>query len=502
MTLGPQSEKQAMMLNHNAQILVLGGAVGGMKTFSTCMIPLRYADCPFFNGIIFRRTTVQVKGQGGLWDTANDIFAMIPKEHRPKVREYDLTATWMNGENGTKGAKLKFSHMEYVKNKLDHQGLQYTFVGFDEGTHFEWEQVEYLMSRMRSKSKYPSRMVISCNPDPDSWLYEMVEWYLTEEGFPDKNKDGVMRWFIRRDGEFIWSTDKQKLIDEYSTEHKTVKPVSFSFISSTIYDNKICMENNPEYVDWLEGLNKIEQSRLLHGNWKVRPEGANYFKREDLVSVDKVPSGSICARGYDKASTEPHDINKYPDFTASSKQYKDRDGNIYLVGDYHRDGKDKDTEVYGKYRKKPGPRNQAILKQAIYDGNDCVIILPKDAGSAGDVEYTEHSKQLISEGFSVKKDPAVNGASKLTKFEPFSDAVAAGYVHIVENTFPNKATIESFLKDLESFDGGKSGKLKKDDIPDAVATTFNYLSQARNVPIVLRNQKSTPTIAKAVLEAR
>ncbi len=115
--LGPTSLKQELILNSDAQMLVCGGAAGSGKSFLLNLIPLRYVDCPKFNGIIFRRNTVQLKGAGGMFDTAKEIFTNLPKDNRPIVREYDLTATWPNG------SKIKYSHLEYEKDKYSHQGL-------------------------------------------------------------------------------------------------------------------------------------------------------------------------------------------------------------------------------------------------------------------------------------------------------------------------------------------------------------------------------------------
>ncbi|MCP4341355.1 MAG: hypothetical protein GY799_21370 [Desulfobulbaceae bacterium] len=473
--LGPASKKQELILNSDAQILVCGGAAGSGKSYLLNMIPLRYVDCPKFNGIVFRRTTVQLKGQGGMFDTAREIFTSIPKNSQPHIREYDLTATWANG------AKIKYSHLEHEKNKYDHQGLQYTLIGIDEGTHFSFTQVEYLMSRLRSSSKYPSRMVISCNPDPDSWLYDLVEWYLDDEGLPDPKKDGKVRWFIRRDGEFVWGS-KKELIKRYSTERKPARPISFQFISSTIYDNPIVQENNPEYVDFLEGLNPIDKARLLHGNWKVRPLGANYFSRDDLNKADRVPKGALCCRAWDKAATQPSDVNAYPDYTACCKMYKTEDGEFYITGEFDKDNHDADDpECFGRFRFRPGKRDMTILKQAMYDGPDCRVILPVDPGAHGLTEYIESAKKLAVQGFICKKDVVAPQRSKLQKFVPFSSAVENHLIYIVESTF-NKRTLEKFYKELEAFDGERSGKLLKDDWPDAVATAYNYLTKETIIP--------------------
>lgn len=195
------------------------------------------------------------------------------------------------------------------------------------------------MSRLRSQSKYPSRMVISCNPDSEHMLAKLVRWWLDDEGYPDPEKCGKKRYFIRRDGEFIWGDSKEELIEKYTTVNGLgveikPRPLSFSFIGATIFDNPVCLRDNPEYLAFLEGLPELEKAQLLHGNWFAKPEGANYFQRSFLRDADRVPLGSVSCRAWDKAGTERTSGNKFPDFTASIKVSKDSDGFYYLSGDY------------------------------------------------------------------------------------------------------------------------------------------------------------------------
>jgi len=273
------------------------------------------------------------------------------------------------------------------------------------------------------------------------------------------------------------------LIKKYSTGKKKVKPVSFSFLSSTIYDNKICMEQNPEYVDWLEGLNPIEQARLLHGNWKVRPVGANYFKREDLQKAEKIPLEATCCRSWDKSSAVQTDVEKFPDFTACIKMYKTPTGEFYISGEPHPNCHDDyEKEIYLKFRAKPGRRDNIIKKQAEFDGCDCFVVLPQDPGAAGATEYQESAKKLAQYGFIVKKDPIASNKSKLQKFSPVAAAIENGLVYIVESTFPNKQTLEAFYKELEAFDGERSTRQRKDDWVDTVATAYNFLSKSIVIP--------------------
>lgn len=123
MVIGPKSPKQEMILNSEADVTIIGGAAGSGKSHLLQMIPLKLVDDLNTTCIMFRRTTPQIRGQGGLWDLANDIYSQLPKSMKPKMRTQALEAKFPTG------ARVRWSHMENVKDKFNHQGLQYTFVG-------------------------------------------------------------------------------------------------------------------------------------------------------------------------------------------------------------------------------------------------------------------------------------------------------------------------------------------------------------------------------------
>lgn len=469
-----------------AQIIVIGGAAGSGKSYLLQLMPLLFIDDPKTNCIMFRRTTPQITGQGGIWETGKDIFNAMPTKQRPHIRERALEAVFPivdkdNGKIRYDGAKVKYSPMEHCKDKLNIQGLQFTFIGVDEACQFEWEQLEYMMSRLRSDSKHYSRMVMSCNPDPDHEIRNIIDWYLDEDGYPDPEKDGVIRYFIRRDGIFLWGASKQELADRYDIpEDKWVGNIlSFSFVSANVYDNPHMMESNPEYVAFLEGLNEVDKSQLLHGNWDARLSGANYFERNWLKTVDKLPSGTTFGRGYDLAATEVSQVNKFPDATTGVKMHKDKEGYFYLVGDYCESFIDEDTSVSGRILKRVGERDNIIIKQAAHDGTDCIIVLPIDPAAAGKQVYQEMAKKFANLGYRVKKDPIAGNKAKLTRFLPFADAAENGLIYIVKSSF-DTPTYEWIMKELESFNGERSSSSRKDDFPDCIATIYNYLCQTKN----------------------
>lgn len=423
---------------------------------------------------MYRKTNPQL--EGGLWPNGRSIYANnMPKGMKPRIREQKKEIVFPNG------AKIKYQQAENTaRAKDDAQGQEFTLVGVDEACQHDWEFLEYLMSRLRSKSKHFSRLVMSCNPNPDHKIRELIDWYLLDTGLPDPEKEGVIRYFIKQGDTFIWGDTREELGVKYgiSEDDWEEKILSFSFVSGLVYDNPFMLENNKSYVAFLEGLNEVDKAQLLFGNWDVRLSGSNYFLREWLVEVDKVPIKAVCARGYDFAATERSQVQKSPDATTSIKLYKDRDGIFYLSGEYHPDFIDEDINVHGRMCKRVGERDNIILKQAAYDGEECMIISPVDPGAAGIQVFTEMAKKFNRAGFRFKKDIIPTNKSKLTKFLPFADAAENGLVRIVRSTF-DKPTYEFIMKELEAFNGERSTADRHDDFADCLGTVFNTLSAGR-----------------------
>lgn len=479
--LAAQEGAQSVALNCDADVIIYGGAAGSGKSYLGLLKCLMQSADSAFNGIVFRRTSTVMRD--GLWAEGKAMF----RPWKPRIQEQPMRMEWDNG------AVLKFNHMEHEKDaEKDHQGKQYSLVVFDEATHFTEYQVTYLMSRLRSAAKGNSQMLLTCNPDPDSFICKWIEWWLDEDGFPIRERSGVKRYYANINGELKFAATPEELLEKYEDflkvynrntgEYVITQPKSMCFISGTIFDNPALIEANPQYLSELNSLPPIEKARLLDGNWYVRPEGSNYFTRNWLNKVEALPKYLVGCRAWDKASSEPSDINKYPDYTACIKMYKSREGHFYIVGDYASTCIDKlENQVYGRFRETPGSRDQKILDQAIHDGKDLTIVLPQDPASAGATEFQESAKKLILEGFGVQKDPTPSQTSKLTRYVPFSSACENGLVYILEHTF-NKATLEAFYKEHEAFDGERSTKMRKDDWPDCTASAFNWLCKKAVIP--------------------
>ena len=93
------------------------------------------------------------------------------------------------------GASVSFSHYENDKAGQMYQGLELSNVFYDEAAHASESHIWWLISRLRTKANLNPSIWLSCNPDPDSFLFDYVKWWLYDEtsdkhGLPDPEKNG------------------------------------------------------------------------------------------------------------------------------------------------------------------------------------------------------------------------------------------------------------------------------------------------------------------------
>lgn len=500
-TLAPQPGKQTLAMNVRDKngniptVMIYGGAAGSGKSRLLLTKAAYYAyQDPDFAGVMFRRTSPPLKAAGGLFTEAKKLFSPFGT----KVREKDMEILFQK----TSGGNLKFTHLEHENDaEGNHQGLQYSFIGFDELTHFSITQFIYLIGRLRSESAEDSFVLGTTNPDPDSWVFDWVEYYLREDGTPDESKCGQVRYFVIVEDKPVFADDEETLVKEYpelcwvhnpnTGEEVYVPPMTFCFVSGNIFDNPALIKSNPKYLSSLKAQTKVNRSRLLDGNWLARPEGSEMVKRADFKKAESVPFGAWGVRAWDKAYSEPSDKYRFPDYTASIKLYRTQKNLFYVVADFHPDNIDPKSEIYGRFRKTAGIRDQWIQRQAEMDGEDCKIILPRESGS-GVAEYEAMSASLNACGFQVASMPT--NTKKMQRYATFASAVKNGSIYIVEGSFPNKATLDAFYKELESFDGERSTATKKDDWCDAMSDAYNYISKKKHIPSFSMPKIDAPTI--------
>ncbi len=434
----PQPGPQYDFLNSKADIVIYGGAAGGGKTFALLMEALWNHDVRNFSAVIFRRTSTQVRNPGGLWDTSMEFFTDFGGMPKESLLEWDFPS----------GAKIKFAHMEHEKNRFDWQGSQIPLIGFDELTHFSWQQFVYMLSRNRSTCGIAPYIRATTNPDPDSWVRKLIDWWIDPNtGYPISERSGKIRWFAIHNDETMWSDSREELIEQFPNS----LPKSLSFIASTVYDNQILLSKDPGYLANLKALPRFEREQLLMGNWNIRPTAGMFFQRIYFEIVRAIPKKTKAVRYWDRAATKKTETND-PDYTVGIKLEKDQDNILYV------------TDMV-RLQQTPLSVQNAIKNTATQDGYSVRIGIEQDPGQAG-VSEADYLVRML-QGFNVRTYKSTK--DKVTRALPVSSQAEAGNIKLLLAPWN-----EDFFREVENFPEGSH-----DDIIDALSGAFLMFTEQK-----------------------
>lgn len=441
--LKPQEGPQEIFLSTPADIAIYGGAAGGGKTYALLLEGARHTNNPKFGAVIFRRQSIQITQEGGLWDSSFEVYGGV-KGAEPKTsprRHWRFKS----------GARVGFAHIDGDKDLGKWQGSQIALIGYDELTHFTKKQFFYMLSRNRSACGVRPYIRATCNPDSDSWVADFIEWWIDPKtGYPIAERSGKIRYMARVHDDIIWGETKEELV-EAGIESNDIKSVTF--IASTIQDNKILMEKDPGYLANLKSLPLVEREQLLNGNWKIKPCAGAYFKRTQLKDILKVLPDDIVAvcRGWDLAATD-EDENKEAAFTAGVLMAKRACGRFLVL------------DVINQ-QLKAGDVRKLIMTTAQTDNAKYGWVrqrLPQDPGQAGKEQAQSYVNMLA--GYDVVIKP--ESGSKESRAEPMAAQWQLGFFDVMEGEWN-----ESYFNQLESF---PESKFK--DMVDAGSSAFGEIT--------------------------
>lgn len=458
----PQPGFQTMFLSSPADITIGGGAAGCGKTFAEIIEPLRNIQNPKFGAIFFRRTTPQIRTIGGLLDESKNVYTKF------NAKLNDQMLTW----GFPSGATMKFNHLEYEKNIYDHQGAQYPLEIFDELTHFTKKQFFYLLSRNRSTCGVKPYTIASCNPDPESWLAEFLEWWIDQEtGYPIQERAGKLRYFTIDKDNYIWGNSPAEVVAKvpYIFEDDALKDVnidqlikSVTFVPGNIYQNKILLAKNPNYLSNLLSQDEVEKMRLLGGNWKKSLDGLSLFdfeacrnlfsnfpektEQDRFITCDAARFGANLAVIFTWVGWEVIRINI---FTKSPIDLLgrciEREREVYLI-----------------------PKSQVLIDQDGLGGG--LVDYGKYKGfSGGDSVMIDPSTKIVENYYNLKTQCFYKLADKINKFnilihvEPdsvFVDGQPATKVKVGNKTYDIKELIIRHLRCIKRKITDGDGKLR------------------------------------------
>lgn len=423
------------------------------KTFALLLESLRHVDNGGFGAVFFRRNMKQIMNEGGLWDTAIKMY--LPIGGISKLSPMP-TIIWPSG------AKITFSHLQLKDDVLGWQGAQVCLICFDELTHFEESQFWYMLSRNRSTCGVRPYVRASTNPDVNSWVADLIKWWIDQDtGYPIPERSGVIRYMYRQGGEIIWDDSREQLAKKVGVSPDKAKTLikSFTFVASSIFDNKILLEKDPSYLANLNALTTVDRERLLHGNWKIRPAEGLIFSRTAVSYIDAAPTKLRYCRKWDLAATEPSETNRNPDATAGVLLGVDNERNYYVL------------DVIRRQENAASIRRLVLLtaEQDKKKYRNVTINISQDPGQAGKEQAQSYIKMLA--GYKVVA--RAESGDKVTRAEPLAAQWQAGNVYIVKGDWNSM-----YVDEMEKFPDGEH-----DDMVDASSGAFNELTKHGGIDI-------------------
>lgn len=412
----PTSKQAAFLLLQNREAFY-GGACGGGKSVALLMAALQYSNIPGYNAILFRRTFSELELPGALMDMAAEW--LHPFKKSKEIHWSELKKRYTFPGNAT----LTFGYLDKAGDRLRYQSAYFHFAGFDELTHFEQTDYEYLWSRVRRNKKQrdlgiPLRVRAASNP-----------------GGPGH------QWV------------KQRFLVEGLEKGRIFIPA--------------VMEDNPHldietYDENLMELDPVTRAQLKEGDWNISG-GGKIFRREWFGIIDRLPDvgGKFVprVRYWDLAATDK-DVSKVygyrPAYTVGLRMAKFKVNNdyIFVIEDVQRFQKTPD-EVEAKIKEITAMDNQGHQGKV-------EVWMEQEPGSAGINTINYYQKSLKGYSFRGYKETG----SKVLRANRVAATAGAGKIKLLRGVWNN-----DFLDEVNFFPEGRI----KDQV-DAFSGAFDKLN--------------------------
>jgi hypothetical protein len=310
--------KQTVAYESPAKEILYGGAAGGGKSHLFRVAAISWcAQVPGLQVYLFRR-----------------LFDDLYKNHMEGPTGFPaLLAEWMNAGhckiNLSKnfiefwnGSKIHLCHLQHEKDVLKYQGAEIHVLMMDELTHFSAKMYRYLRGRLRLgglsvpaalRGMFP-RIICGSNP-----------------GGPGHNwvKAG---WVDAAPPLAVWQTDKKE------------GGLTRQYIPARLDDNPTLQENDPDYLDRLEGLgNDALIKAMRDGDWNIVAGGALDDVWSDRVIVPRfqVPASWYIDRSFDWGSAHPFSVGWWAEADGTEATLPDGStwcpprGSLILSGEWY-----------------------------------------------------------------------------------------------------------------------------------------------------------------------
>lgn len=403
----PQPGGQITFSNCTADIAFYGGEAGAGKSFILSFEHMKWQGMGTYAGALVRKTNPQIFKPGGLWSNAAPVFRSFGGKpvRTPQPLWYFPS-----------GGKVYFMHSQHAKNVEEYwQGIEVPYIGVDEVTQFERDEFLYITSRLRSMTGIDAYLRATCNPDPNSWVREFIDWWVDKDGYIINERCGVIRYYVFREERFVWADDPQELIDIYGPK---TKPMSFTFIRGHLKDNKMLLEKDPTYEAKLQNLSASQVRALCEGNWNHYDDPNALFKHS-IINAHRVPTADFSGAKKTIISIDPcGSTSKQSDECGIIAGFLHENGHVYITND-----------VTGNYL----PNDWAEHSIRLYDTLEANEVLCEANYGGQMVKNTIEMYAKSHDRNDINVKVTHSRKSKYLRAEPVSVLYEKGMVHHVGN---------------------------------------------------------------------
>lgn len=232
--------KQIQFFKERKRFIAYGGARGGGKSWAlrqkAIMLALRYAGIRI---LLLRRTYP---------DLQENHINLLQSMLMGFAKYVDKRKVFLFPN----GSTLKLGYCASESDVLQYQGQEYDIIFIDEATQFTEYQFETLTACLRGANNFPKRMYLTCNPG------------------------GVGHQWVKR----LFISRKYKASEN---------PDDYVFIAATVFDNKVLLDKDPEYVNMLNNLSEGLRQAWRDGNWDML--AGQYFNEFDrnIHVIEPIP---------------------------------------------------------------------------------------------------------------------------------------------------------------------------------------------------------------------
>lgn len=298
---------QELAFNSEAKEIFFGGIAGAGK--SDLLLGLAFTS--HRESIIYRREYPQL---AGLIKRATQIVGDRSLYNKTEK-------VWSLGDRF-----LEFGAVQHADDVDKFQGRPHDFIGFDEITHFDYEQYTFLTGWLRTtQPNQRCRIVATGNPPSSTqgrWVIQhwgaWLDPHYTQRTGKRRAEPGEVRYFIDTDGETKEVDSPDPIVIESPTgDAIAVEPISRTFIPGKMIPDLV----STGYASQLFALPEPLRSQLLYGDfsitadddrWQVIPSAwvraaqDRWFERKTTrlkcIGVDVARGGkdqTILAKRYD-----------------------------------------------------------------------------------------------------------------------------------------------------------------------------------------------------------